>query len=447
MKFITAVFLLFMIFASSHAQNYVTTYAGDGTNGYADGDTAACKFKGPFGMCIDHLNNLYIADNTNHRIRKISSDGIVSTLAGTGIAGYADGPDSSAQFNAPSDLCADAAGNIYVSDFQNQYIRKISIDGMVSTIAGNGIAGYVDGSPGTAEFNYPRGICIDAQGNLFIADSWNHRIRRIDAGGNVSTLAGNSDTIGVQSPGDFADGNDTAARFNVPCGMSIDSAGNLYLADAYNHRIRKITNGGIVTTIAGSGAIGAANGGFLDGDTSMALLNTPTEVFFDNKEGKIFIADSYNNRIRMLQNNNVSTVAGNGSSGFENGIDTASSFRTPRGIVTGTSGNHVYVCDNGNHVIRKISLSINTGLELIQTQQDFRLFPNPASGMVWVSSMGRSGAIYISDIFGKQVFFSESECEISPCMAMVNSLPDGMYVVTVVSENGRLATEKLMIAR
>ena len=224
---------------TSFAQNYVSTYAGDGTNGYADGDTSTCKFKGPFGMCIDNSGNLYIADNSNHRIRKISTDGTVATLAGTGVAGYLDGPGSTAKFNAPSDLCADADGNIYVSDFQNQYIRKITPDGTVSTIAGSGVAGFLDGTSSVAEFNYPRGICIDAQGNLFIGDSWNHRIRKIDVNGNVTTLAGGGDTIGVQSQGNYKDGSDTLARFNVPCGMSIDGDGNLYVADNKNHRVQK----------------------------------------------------------------------------------------------------------------------------------------------------------------------------------------------------------------
>src|SRR5215468_9471869 len=129
MKFISTIYLLLFIISSSHAQNYVTTYAGDGTNGYADGDTATCKFKGVFGMCIDHSGNLYIADNSDNRIRKISAGGIVTTLAGTGDAGYLDGPALSAKFNAPSDLCVDDSGNVYISDFQNQYIRKISADG------------------------------------------------------------------------------------------------------------------------------------------------------------------------------------------------------------------------------------------------------------------------------------------------------------------------------
>lgn len=444
MKFISASYILFFFIFSSHAQNYVSTFAGDGTNGYADGDTATAKFKGPFGLCMDDSGNFYIADNTDHRIRKIAADGIVSTLAGTGVAGYLDGPGSAAKFNAPSDLCVDDAGNVYVSDFQNQYIRKIAADGTVTTIAGNGIAGYLDGVASVARFNYPRGICIDAQGNLFIADSWNHRIRKIDGNGNVSTLAGYSDTIGVQSPGDYADGSDTSARFNVPCGMSIDSAGNLYLADAYNHRIRKITPAGVVTTVAGSGPTGVSNGGFLDGAVDVARLNTPTEVFID-QEGELFIADTYNNRIRSVKDNEVSTIAGNGDAGFVNGVDTLASFNTPRGLVTDATGKYVYVCDNANHVIRKISIAVTTGIAITETRNKLVIFPNPTTGQVSVTLPGSVERILVTDFFGRVVLSNTPECYSSPRTINLEDLPNGIYVLTFFTDDKELTSAKLMI--
>lgn len=444
MKFTPSVLTLLFIIFSSNAQNYVSTYAGTGVNGYADGDTATCKFKSVFGMCVDHSGNLYIADNSDHRIRKISADGIVTTLAGTGIAGYLDGPDSVAKFNAPSDLCADEAGNVYVSDFQNQYIRKISTDGTVTTIAGNGIAGYVDGAASVAEFNYPRGICMDAVGNLFIADSWNHRIRKIDVNGNVSTLAGYSDTIGVQSPGDYADGSDTSARFNVPCGMSIDSAGNLYLADAYNHRIRKITPAGVVTTVAGSGATGSVNGGFADGTLDTALLNTPTEVFVD-QQGRIFIGDTYNNRIRLASNGFMSTIAGNGEEDYVDGIDTAASFAHPRGLVLDAVETHIYVCDGFNHVIRKISLAVTTGIVQTETGNTPVIFPNPSTGKVYVTLHDSPERVLVTDVFGR-VFFSETGTNRnSPIQLNLENLPNGFYNINLLERSGQFSTMKVVI--
>lgn len=444
MKFSSSVYLLLFIISSAHAQNYVTTYAGDGTNGYADGDTATCKFKSVFGICIDHSGNLYIADNSDHRIRKISVDGIVTTLAGTGVAGYLDGPGSIAKFNAPSDLCADDSGNIYVSDFENQYIRKISADGNVSTVAGNGIAGYADGNATAAEFNYPRGICIDAQRNLFIADSWNHRIRKIDVNGNVSTLAGYSDTIGVQSPGGYADGSDTTARFNVPCGMSIDSLGNLYLADAYNHRIRKISPSGFVTTVAGTGPTGASSGGFLDGDTSVARLNTPTEVFI-SKGGKIFIGDTYNNRIRLVSNGTVSTVAGNGIQGYVDGIGTDASFAHPRGLVLDAEESHVYVCDGNNHVIRKISLGISTGISPVETNNSIFVFPNPGSGKIFFNSNSSAESFCVRDVFGRKILENSLSCNHSHCCIDVSYLPDALYFISFFGNGEKIGSAKFMI--
>jgi len=444
MKFtFTALILLSLIF-SSQAQNYVTTYAGTGVNGYADGDTATCKFKGIFGICMDHSGNLYIADNSDNRIRKISADGIVTTLAGTGVAGYLDGPDSVAKFKAPSDLCVDDAGNVYVSDFENQYIRKISTGGTVSTIAGNGVPGYADGTADAAEFNYPRGICIDAQGNLFIADSWNHRIRKIDAGGNVSTLAGYSDTIGVQSPGDYADGSDTSARFNAPCGMSIDSLGNLYLADAYNHRIRKITPAGVVTTVAGSGSIGASSGGFLDGDISVARLNTPTEVFID-KQGRIFIGDTYNNRIRLVQDDVVSTVAGNGTAGLVNGIDSLAEFTAPRGVVTDATSAHAYVCDNGNHVIRKVSLDFNTGTTQQENNEHLIIFPNPVANTVFISVPDHALRVRVMGVLGREVLSETLTCNTSFLKLTLDELPNGLYALVFFLQDQKLASSKFTI--
>ncbi|MFI5135392.1 MAG: SMP-30/gluconolactonase/LRE family protein [Chitinophagales bacterium] len=436
---------LTLITCIAKAQNYVSTYAGDGTNAYADGDTATCKFKGPFGMCIDLQGNLYIADNSNHRIRKISTDGTVTTLAGTGVAGYLDGPGSTAKFNAPSDLCADANGNIYVSDFQNQYIRKIAPDGTVSTIAGSGIAGYMDGASNVAEFNYPRGICIDTQGNLFIADSWNHRIRKIDASGNVTTLAGGGDTIGVQSQGNYRDASDTSARFNVPCGMSIDADGNLYVADAYNHRIRKVTPEGVVSTIAGTGDIGSSAGGYEDGSIDVARFNTPTEVYID-QQGNIYVGDSYNNRVRLVANSEVSTVAGNGIAGYVDGIDTAAEFKSPRGIVEDISGNHLYVCDNSNHVIRKITLEIATGIESETSAIPFSIFPNPASDHVFISSPNQLKEIFMMDVLGRKMLSQSFESSVFSTTLNLQDIPTGYYLLQMKTVSDKVVTTKLMIS-
>ena len=395
-----------------NAQNYVSTYAGDGVSGFVNGDTASARFKTPFGICRDKFDNLFIADQDNHCIRKINPSGIVTTYAGTGVPGYLDGSDSIAQFRSPIDVCSDTEGNIYVSDFENQYIRKISTDGMVSTVAGNGIAGYVDGESANAEFDYPRGIVIDASGNLYIGDSWNHRIRKIDAYGNVSTYAGGGNSMGVSSVGAYVDGNDTSARFYTPCGLSIDGAGNIYVADAYNHRVRKIDPSQVVTTIAGSGGTGTAAGGFADGIADSARFNTLTELFADQLGG-IFVGDTYNQRVRMVSNGWVTTIAGNGVQGFVNGIDSLAEFSRPRGVVPDSTGSNLYVCDNLNHVIRKITFGIAVGIPEVSSENEFALFPNPSSGKVHVSPNAFIREIKVIDIWGRKVyeshFFSQSD--------------------------------------
>ncbi|MEZ5194965.1 MAG: hypothetical protein R2764_00780 [Bacteroidales bacterium] len=190
------------------AQNYVTTCAGTGSPGFVNGDTSIAQFNRPFGICLDAQGNLYLADAYNHRIRKISTEGVVSTYAGTGTAGYLDGPADEARFNQPINICMDGDGNMFVSDFLNQRIRKISSDMIVTTIAGTGIAGLQEGPVDQAKFNYPRGICLDDTGNIYIGDSWNHRIRKISPEGMVSTWAGGGTTIGVQSVGDYIDASD-----------------------------------------------------------------------------------------------------------------------------------------------------------------------------------------------------------------------------------------------
>lgn len=430
--------LIFLVFSSilntAKSQYSVSSYAGTGIAGLKNGDLSIAQFKQPFGICKDKFGNIFIADQGNNCIRKISPDGMVSTYAGTGIGGYMDGKVNMALFNQPAGVCADDSGNIYVADFNNQRIRKINTSGMVSTIAGSGFAGYSDGKGLSAEFNYPRGICVDKDYNLYIGDSWNHRVRKITPNGNVTTYAGGGKTTGVQSVGAYVDATDTSARFYTPCGLSVDALGNVFVADAYNHRIRKIDKSRNVSTIVGSGPTGSGQGGYLDGNVSSARLNTPTEVFIDSS-GNFYIGDTFGNRIRKLSSNNgmVSCIGGDGTAGFLNGLDCSAKFSTPRGLVAFSNGK-VYVSDFTNNRIRLLSPNTTDIGEYLE-ENSINIYPNPASNLIIIENKGRTKecSMIILNIKGQECWrqnLAKHQTEIN-----ISDLPGGIYFVKLISDS------------
>ena len=209
----------------------VRTSAGS-TEGYADGIGTNAQFSFPAGIAVDAWGNIYVADTGNHRIRKISPNGVSTTLAGS-TEGYADGIGTNARFNQPAGVAVDASGNVYVADKDNHCIRKISPDGEATILAGSTNSGYADGIGTNAQFSSPRGVAVDASGNVYVADTGNHRIRKISPNGVSTTLAGSTEG--------YADGIGTNAQFNNPAGVAVDASGNIYVADTGNNRIRKIT--------------------------------------------------------------------------------------------------------------------------------------------------------------------------------------------------------------
>ena len=319
----------------------VSTLAGNGMLGTADGAGATARFYQPTGLDFDAAGNMYVADYANHLIRKITPAGVVSTFAGNGTAGFLDGTGTAAQFEGPYDVAVDDAGNVYVSDTFNDAIRKITSAGVVTTFAGNGTYGFVDGVGAGAMFRTPQGIDIDADGNLYVADKNNQRIRKITPNGTVTTLAG------LGGAGASTDGDATVAQFSSPAGVAVDASGNVYVGDAGNHRIRKVTPAGVVSTLAGSTA------GITDADGTAARFNAPTGVVVD-ANGNIYVADDENERIRKVTpSGTVTTIAGGFVPGFTDGAGEDAQFRSPTGISLDGSG-HIYVADRHNHSIRKI---------------------------------------------------------------------------------------------
>jgi uncharacterized repeat protein (TIGR01451 family) len=327
----------------------VTTLAGlAGEDGSTDGMGSDARFSYLFGIAADSVGNVYVTDFSN-TIRKITPAGVVTTLAGTpGVHGSADGTGSGAQFWQPWGIAVDSAGNVYVADQANSTIRKITPAGAVSTIAGAAaVAGSADGSGTAARFNSPAGIAVDSAGNLYVADTYNQTLRKITSAGVVTTLAGTAGAIGS------ADGTGNAARFNYPNGLTVIGS-TVYVADTYNMTIRKVTSAGVVTTFAGAaGVYGSANG-----TGSAARLNSPYGVAATST-GTIYVADAGNNEIRKITPARaVTTFAGSatmdsGGIGSIDGTGRTARFNYPNGVAV--AGTTVYVGDTYNHTIRKIT--------------------------------------------------------------------------------------------
>ena len=276
------------------AAGVISTVAGDGTRGSGgDGGAAvAAQLFSPNGVAPDGAGNLYIADTANSRIRKVGAAGAISTVAGDGTRGSGGdgGPAVAAQLSSPRALALDEAGNLYIADSSNSRIRKVDAAGVISTVAGDGTRGFGgDGGPAVAAQLYlPYGVAVDGAGNLYIADRNNNRIRKVDAAGVISTVAGGG------SGGDG--GPAVAAYLNSPRGVAVDGAGNLYIADTFNNRIRKVDAAGVITTVAGDGTQGYGGDG---GPAATAQLDFPQDVALD-EAGNLYIADSSNDRIRRL---------------------------------------------------------------------------------------------------------------------------------------------------
>ncbi|EHQ27931.1 NHL repeat-containing protein [Mucilaginibacter paludis] len=314
----------------------VSTFAGNANGGgFVNGTGVNAQFHNPQGICTDAQGNMYVADSYNNVIRKITAAGVTTTYAGTGTLGYLDGPAATAQFYAPKGVAADAQGNIYVADMGNNMIRKISAAGVVTTLAGKGSAGYADGTGADAVFKSPAGLAVDASGNIYVADQGTNTIRKVTSAGVVTTLAG------AAASGQVDATTNTDARFSSPSGVTVDASGNVYVADLANHAIRKVTSAGVTTTIIGNPILSkvvpspsgiyvdasgnlfitdasgqvmeinvttniiyslagvAGTSGFANGTNINALFNGPQALTLDS-QGNIYVVDYYNNMIRKI---------------------------------------------------------------------------------------------------------------------------------------------------
>ena len=338
----------------------IITVVGNGTSAFAGdgGPATSASISESKGMAVDSSGNIYIADSLNQRIRKVNaSSGVISTIAGNGSYGFSgDGGDPLfAIMNYPYSVATDSSGNIYIADSNNHRIRKVdAFLTTISTVAGNGTGTYAGdgGSAVLASLNYPTDVDVDEQGNIYIADTFNSRIRKVGTDGIIVTVAGNG-TAGYSSGDEGVDA--VTASLNIPYGIALQTTGDLYIADTYNQRIRKVDAAGHISTVAGGGWGYAGDGGPA---TSASMIN-PTDVALD-VDGNIYIADQLNDCIRMVRHadNIISTIAGNPNSTFygDSGPATAASLNTPHGVVPDSLGN-IYISDTKNMRIRKVDMS------------------------------------------------------------------------------------------
>lgn len=339
----------------------ITTVAGNGTNGYlGDGGAATnAELNDPFDVAVDAAGNLFIADSSNHRIRKVSTSGIITTVAGIGTNAFSGdgGAATNAAMAYPSGIAVDAAGNLFIGDTGNARIREVGANGIIITVAGNGNYGFSgDGGAATnALLNNPYGVAVSAKGNLFIADSFNNRIREVGTNGIITTAVGNG---GQAYSGNGGAG--ISASLYIPCGVRVDTAGDFLIADSANNVIRKVSANGIITTVAGNGAVTYGNGTVAysgdGGAATSAPLNFPNGIAVDTS-GNLFIADTANNCVREVGTNGIIiTVAGNRARGYSGDGEAATnaSLYAPVAVAVDTAGG-LFIADNGNNCIRKVA--------------------------------------------------------------------------------------------
>lgn len=338
---------------------YWSTLAGNSGYGFADGPGSNALFWAPCGVATDSSGNVYVADAQNNLIRLVTPDGVVTTFAGTpDVTGTNDGAGSAAQFHFPQGIALDSSNNVYVADTANNTIRKITPGGVVTTFAGTpGTTGSTDSAQGSPLFQGPAAVAVDGSNNIYVADTGNHTIRFITPAGIVSTLAGTAGKHGS------ADGVGSAASFYMPFGLTVDNSGNVYVADTFNDLIRMIAPGGTVTTLAGQQGMG----NYQDGTGTNALFHWPYGIAWNGAD-ELYVGDSQHNAIRQinLSTRAVTFFAGSGyhifstfyccNPGAIDGANTNASFYSPQGLAVSPSG-AVFVADTGNDLIRQITIA------------------------------------------------------------------------------------------
>ena len=419
----------------------ITTIAGIYDSNAYNGDTIAATavhLASPDNVILDGAGNYYISDTYHDRIRKVDAAGVITTIAGTGTTmggGFSGdgGPATAAQLNAPLGMVFDHAGNLYIADNYNNRIRKISTTGIITTIAGTDTAGYNgDNIPATtAQLNSPHFIAFDAAENLYICDMGNSRIRKIDGSGIITTIAGTGSMVGFIVDGSAA----TAAPLQNPYGIAIDGANNIFFSDYLVNKVFKINAAGTITTIAGTGHSNYNNDNIPATD---AWLFNPAGIAVDIS-GDIYIADGNNHRIRKVNNSGIiTTVVGSGTSNYSGdlGPATAAGLGVVTSLAISSSGN-MYISGFSTDVIRLVTHAINSVPEINNEPVNIELYPNPNNGAFeLLVKTGQDGPvdIFIADAMGRVIYRSRGMTNYAMNIKIA-ALP-GVYLATVATTLG-----------
>ncbi len=428
--------LLALLLVTVAKAQFINTFAGNGIQGFLGdgGSCGAAELNNCSAVAFDGAGNVYIADMGNNMVRKVNTSGIISTIAGNGSAGFG-GDGSLAAYgilNAPSGVAVDAAGNIYIADKGNNRIRKISTLGIISTYAGTGVAGYSgDGAAAkNAKLNGPIGLAVDRLGDLYIADAGNNAIRKIYASGNITTLAGGG-AAGYSGDAGFAN----YARLSNPTAIAIDPRGQIFIADNANSVIRVIDTNYVMHTFAGNGYPGYSGDG---GPALAASVFYPTGVAVYGF-GDVYIADQGNSRIRHINSaGNISTFAGNGTNGYfgDGGYAVNAKLRSPVAVAA-DGDNRVYIADQGNNVIRRVSDMVAVK-PVVLGATSFKVYPNPSNGSfsVDVPAIGSASTITIMDITGRVITTAQIDATNQASTLHFNNIKPGSYILRLEGPNG-----------
>ena len=430
------IFTISLFSATANAQlQRIYTYVGKGSIGFTgDGGTAvSAELHGPLSVALDGIGNLYIADYYNNRVRKVTSDGIITTVAGNGTFGSGgDGTIGTSAEVIPSALAVDSRNNLYICDALTSVIRKVDvISGLISRFAGNGTVGFSgdDGAAVNAQLNRPYSITFDSKDNLYIADAGNHVVRMVTTAGKISTVAG------IHAPGYTGDnGPAIAAHLDSAFSVAVDNWGTMYINDFGNNVIRKVDTFGIITTVAGTGYVGYTGD---NAPATDATLHAPKGIAVDAK-GNLFIADAGNNVIRKVDTGGkIKTVAGNGTAGFAGdlGYSIGANMNNPYALVVDKAGS-LYIADANNQRIRKV-YNANLAVNNVQAEGTVSIFPNPVSGnTVTIAGLLKTERVAIFDVTGKLVVGMNVISHDGSEILDISGISAGAYSLQVFNADG-----------